>query len=134
MSELDEQLTQEEEVTSIDYNNYTDEQLQSCITQLQGYADEHTQKAQDIETEVNSIDTTQDNMKMYVSYARSTINRLNRIVEDYVSRIEVLQNIIDARAREAEKEQAITDYNELDAYCQTTYGMTIAELTSKMNQ
>lgn len=123
-----------DELNTIDYNNYTDEQLQSCITQLQGYIDEYNQKAQDIDTEANSIDTTQDNMKMYVSYARSTINRLNRIVEDYNNRIAVLQAIIDARAKEAEKEQATTDFNELDAYCQTTYGMTIAELMSKMNE
>lgn len=120
--------------TTIDYNDYTNEQLRSCITQLQAYANEHTQKAQDIDTEVNGIDTTHDNMKMYVSYARSTINRLNRIVEDYNNRIAVLQAIIDDRTREAEKEQATTDYNELDAYCQTTYGMTIAELISKMNE
>lgn len=123
-----------DELNTIDYNNYTDEQLQSCTTQLQGYIDEYTQKAQDIDTEANSIDTTQDNMKMYVSYARSTINRLNRIIEDYNNRIAVLQAIIDARTKEAEREQATTDFNELDAYCQTTYGMTIAELMSKMNE
>jgi hypothetical protein len=119
---------------TIDYNNYTDEQLQSCITQLQGYANEHTQKAQDIDTEVNSIDTTQDNMKVYVASARNTINRLNRIVEDYNSRIAVLQAIIDDRAKEAEKEQATANYSELDAYCQTTYGMTIVELILKMKE